>query len=119
MKTCRTLWQAALVMLLVCARDPCAGRRHTRQVNNWFGSPRGTYEGSTGYEDITPGIRPIGGYDAEYPTVGALIGGRPLRTTTTLGRTRPDPAVVFGAQTKKRRCLLYNRYGLCLYLSKY
>lgn len=28
-----------------------------------------TFQGSTGYEDITPGIRPIGGYDAEYPTV--------------------------------------------------
>ncbi|XP_042890202.1 uncharacterized protein LOC122265132 [Penaeus japonicus] len=119
MKVCRVPWQVAVVMLLVCTHDLHAGRRNARQVSNWFGNPRDGNERFPAYEDITPGIRPIGGYDAEYSTVGALIGRGPRLTSTTVGRTRPIPQVIFGAPTKKRRCLLYNSHGLCLYLSQY
>ncbi|XP_047474714.1 uncharacterized protein LOC125029030 [Penaeus chinensis] len=119
MKTYRVLLQATVVMLLVCVQDLYAGRRHTRQIHDWFGSPRGAQEGFTGYEDITPVIRPFGGYDAEYPTTGALIDRGAIRTTTILGRTRPGPVVISKPQTKIRRCLLYSHSGLCLYLSKY
>ncbi|XP_037776785.1 uncharacterized protein LOC119573755 [Penaeus monodon] len=119
MTTYRVLLQVTVVMMLVCVQNLYAGRRHTRQVNDWFGSPRGAQESFTGYEDITPGIRPFGGYDAEYPTTGALIDRGPIRSTTTLGRTKPGPVVIYGRQRKRRRCLLYSHSGLCLYLSKY